>query len=51
MITSILALITGIFLGVVFSLFNLPIPAPQTLAGILGIVGIFVGYSLIQLIR
>lgn len=35
---------TGFITGFVFSLLKLPIPAPQNLAGVMGIVGIFVGY-------
>ena len=46
--TEILAFITGIIVGVVFALLKLPIPAPPTLAGILGIIGIFVGYIIVS---
>lgn len=41
-----LALLTGIIVGFVFALFKLPIPAPPALAGITGIVGIYLGYKL-----
>jgi len=44
----ILAFLTGFLTGVVFSLARLPIPAPPTLAGIMGIVGIFVGYLVVR---
>jgi len=47
----ILSLITGIFVGVVFSLLKLPIPAPNNIAGILGIVGIFIGMLLINILK
>lgn len=40
--------LTGIATGIVFGLFEVPIPAPPTLAGIMGIVGIFLGYRLIE---
>lgn len=33
-------------MGFVFAIMRLPIPAPPTLAGVLGIVGITVGYFL-----
>ena len=46
-ITS-LALLTGLFAGALFAFLNIPIPAPPELAGIMGIVGIFLGYQLIQ---
>ncbi len=42
------SLLTGISCGIVFSLFKLPIPAPPVVAGIVGIVGIFIGYKLIS---
>lgn len=45
----ILSLLTGLILGGIFSVIKLPIPAPQTLAGIMGIIGIFLGYTLVQL--
>lgn len=47
---ALLSLVTGIFVGVLFAYVDLPIPAPQNLAGILGIVGIYIGYQLIQVI-
>jgi len=39
---------TGFVVGVVFALLHLPIPAPSVLAGVMGIVGIFMGYVLIK---
>lgn len=42
--TIVLSFITGAVLGAVFTLIRLPIPAPPTLAGIAGIVGVYVGY-------
>ncbi|MBM7853762.1 XapX domain-containing protein [Desulfohalotomaculum tongense] len=42
----VLALVTGLFLGLIFARLKLPIPAPPTLAGVMGIVGIFLGYLL-----
>ena len=41
------ALMAGLLCGVVFSLAKLPIPAPPVVAGIAGIVGIYLGYVLI----
>ena len=41
-----LAILAGGILGYIFAKFNLPIPAPPVLAGILGIVGIWLGYLL-----
>lgn len=41
------ALGVGLVVGVLFAGLRLPIPAPPTLAGVAGIVGIFVGYLLV----
>ena len=46
----ILTLCSGIVLGGIFSLLKLPIPAPQTIAGIMGVVGIFLGYFIVKLL-
>jgi XapX domain-containing protein len=43
MITILLALLAGMILGAIFTAIKLPLPAPPTLAGIMGIVGIFLG--------
>ncbi len=37
---------TGVVVGFIFALFKLPIPAPPAIQGILGIIGIFLGYQL-----
>ncbi|SDC11136.1 MULTISPECIES: XapX domain-containing protein [unclassified Candidatus Frackibacter] len=36
--------LSGFILGSIFSMLNLPIPAPPNLAGIMGVVGIYLGY-------
>jgi XapX domain-containing protein len=43
-----LALIAGFLLGGVFSMIKLPLPAPPTLAGVAGIVGIYFGHVVYQ---
>jgi len=43
-----LALVTGTLTGAVFAYFQVPIPAPPTLAGVLGIVGIYLGYKVVD---
>ena len=45
---SFLALFTGILLGMVFSVLGLPIPAPPEKAGIMGIIGIYLGFQIVQ---
>ena len=47
-VVSLLALSTGIIAGGAFGLAGVPIPAPPELAGVLGIVGIFIGYRLVE---
>lgn len=39
-----LALVTGGVVGFLFAKLKLPVPAPPTVAGILGIIGITLGY-------
>lgn len=42
----ILSLGTGTVVGFLFALLRLPIPAPPALAGITGIVGVYLGFKL-----
>lgn len=39
--------LVGIAVGGVFSAFKLPIPAPPMFAGLMGIVGLWLGYALV----
>ncbi|ELY42144.1 XapX domain-containing protein [Natronorubrum tibetense] len=43
-----LGLLTGTLTGAFFALFDVPIPAPPELPGLMGIVGIYLGYKLVQ---
>ena len=43
-----LALLTGILTGGLFKFLGIPIPAPPRLAGVMGIVGIYLGYRLVD---
>lgn len=45
--TAILGLLTGLIVGMLFGALDVPIPAPPEIAGLLGIVGIYVGYRLV----
>lgn len=38
-----LSLMAGLFVGILFSVLKLPIPAPPVLSGIMGIVGVWLG--------
>ncbi|RFB17242.1 DUF1427 family protein [Bacillus sp. HNG] len=44
----ILALVSGLIVGFLFALLKLPIPAPPALAGVTGIIGIYLGFKLFQ---
>ena len=44
---NILSLITGIVIGLVFKLLKLEVPAPANFDGILGIIGLWMGYYLL----
>lgn len=44
----VLSLITGFIVGAIFKLLKLPIPAPNALAGIMGIFGIFLGAVFVE---
>jgi XapX domain-containing protein len=39
----IMSLIAGVIIGIIFKGLKLPLPAPPVLAGIMGIIGIFIG--------
>jgi XapX domain-containing protein len=42
------ALTLGTIVGAIFALFKMPVPAPATLAGVLGIVGLYAGWTLVE---
>ncbi len=46
MIDILLALVVGLVVGVIFSACKLPLPSPPVLAGVMGIVGIYLGGQL-----
>ena len=45
-----LALLVGFVVGVIFSACKLPLPAPPMLAGVMGIIGIYAGGQVWQLV-
>lgn len=47
-VIAVLALLTGTLTGALFAFLEVPIPAPPNIAGVLGIVGIYVGFKLVQ---
>jgi len=44
----VLATLTGFTVGALFKFVEIPIPAPPNLAGIMGIVGIFLGFQVMS---
>ncbi|WP_409227118.1 XapX domain-containing protein [Gudongella sp. SC589] len=48
---TILALITGLVAGGAFTLLKLPLPAPPTLPGVVGIIGIFLGAKIVEFLK
>lgn len=45
------ALLTGIAVGAFFTFFKVPIPSPPTLAGVLSIIGVYLGFIIVNFIR
>jgi XapX domain-containing protein len=50
MIVMLSALLVGIFIGAVFKLLKLPVPVPHDFAGIVGLIGMFAGSALVDVI-
>lgn len=46
--TALLAILTGAAAGAVFGFLRLPVPAPPSVVGVLGILGLWAGYTLAQ---
>lgn len=46
----VLSLVMGMVVGGLFSYMDLPIPAPPNLAGVMGIVGLYIGFRLIEVL-
>jgi XapX domain-containing protein len=40
--------LTGTAVGAIFSILKLPIPAPPVFAGLMGIVGLWIGFGIVQ---
>ena len=45
---TLLALLTGFVTGALFTFLGIPMPAPPKLPGVMGIVGIYVGYRAVE---
>lgn len=44
----VVSLAVGVSMGVIFAVMRLPIPAPPTLAGVVGVLGVFIGYRIVR---
>lgn len=47
---ALLAGFSGLIVGGLFAFLKLPIPAPPTLSGVMGIIGIYLGFVFIKTI-
>lgn len=46
--TFLLPLFVGILIGIIFSVMKLPVPTPERIEGVIGVVGIFLGMLLVK---
>jgi XapX domain-containing protein len=46
----VLSLLAGIICGLIFKLLKLPLPAPPVLAGVIGIVGVYLGGKIFDIL-
>ena len=49
MVVMLIALLVGIVIGAIFKSLKLPVPVPKDFAGIVGLVGMFVGSGLVDI--
>ena len=47
-VIAIIALCTGFVAGAAFAAIGVPIPAPPTITGVLGILGIYLGFRTVE---
>lgn len=45
---TVFATLTGLLVGALFAFVRVPIPAPPELPGLMGIVGIYLGYKVVM---
>jgi XapX domain-containing protein len=50
MVVMLIALLVGIVIGVIFKSLKLPVPVPHDFAGIVGLIGMFVGSALVDVL-
>ncbi len=50
MAVMLIALLVGIAVGVIFKSLKLPVPVPHDFAGVVGLIGMFVGSALVDVV-
>jgi XapX domain-containing protein len=50
MAVMLIALLVGIMIGIIFKSLKLPVPVPHDFAGIVGLIGMFVGSALVDVV-
>lgn len=50
MVVMLVALLVGIVIGIIFKSMKLPVPVPHDFAGIVGLIGMFVGSALVDVV-
>jgi XapX domain-containing protein len=50
MTVMLIALVVGIIIGAIFKALKLPVPVPHDFAGIVGVMGMFIGSALIDIV-
>lgn len=50
MVVMLISLLVGIVIGVVFKSMKLPVPVPHDFSGIVGLIGMFVGSALVDVV-
>lgn len=50
MVVMLISLLVGIVIGVAFKSLKLPVPVPHDFSGIVGLIGMFVGSALVDVV-
>jgi XapX domain-containing protein len=50
MVVMLISLLVGIVIGVIFKSMKLPVPVPHDFSGIVGLIGMFVGSALVDVV-
>ncbi len=50
MVVMLISLLVGIVIGVIFKSLKLPVPVPHDFAGVVGLIGMFIGSALVDVV-